>query len=131
MVGRNSRYGAAEGLFLTGMVTIGVSATKTVSGASINISADVDFLSVVPKGVTSAAAAGFIAEFHFFGRVLDAVTFDTNPIVVRMLLDANGYNKGPIDHLPVRGYRRIRLSKIVNNAAVTITALNVEFRKMR
>lgn len=126
------RYGEGTGYALTAGATLAVSATKVVSGGDIAVSADVDFLAVVPFCVASATDAGKTAEFQFVGQMVDGATYDTNPMVVRTMLDNSGFNKGPIDHLPVKGYRRVKLTGIKNNSAsATLSQVNVEYRTLK
>jgi hypothetical protein len=112
--------------------SLGAAANKTVSGRVFDVSADIDELAVVPFGTASATDAGVSLDFEFVGQMADGATYDTNPMIVRVVLDATGLNKGPVDKLPVTYYRRVKLNRIVNNsAAKTLTGINAEIRYAR
>lgn len=131
-----SRYGKDSGYFLE---LAGAAANESVTGGErktvlantriVDIGADVDFLAVIPFCEASITSAGTVVDFEFVGR-LEAVTFETNPQIVRLSLDGTT-NRGPKDLLPVLGYRQVKLTAIENNASAVLTGVNVEYRQMR
>jgi len=115
---------------LADAITIPAATTKSVSGLTMEISADVDYLVVNPFFVASATDAGITVEARFVG-IVDGATWDTNPMICRVAMNAKGYNKGPAIQLPVLGYRKIKLLAVRNNsAAKTISGFNVRYRQM-
>ncbi len=113
--------------------TVGASSSKVVVGRIIEVPSDVDFMAVMPFATSAGGSEpGVVTEFHFQAQMIsEGVTFTTNELKVRVAMNHTGINKGPKDELPVRGLRRIQLTKIVNNTALALTVVNCEYRIMR
>jgi hypothetical protein len=134
----DNRYGTLAGYALSNdggttpaNGTCNAGQTKTVAGATIYIPADINFIALNPFMSAAATATGLALDFRFTGQMVTGATWNTNYQVVRCIADAKGLNKGPIDHLAVKGLRRLKLTGLSNNAGTAMTVVNVEYRLMR
>jgi len=130
------RHGWNEGYALGGAVAVNASlaagaASVITSPFVIGVSGDLDELAVMPFATSSVTDAGVTVDFEFL-ELMAGATYSTNPVIVRLTLDATGDNKGPLDHLPVTYSRKLKLNRIVNNSATAVlSGLNVEYRLAR
>ncbi len=132
--GSTIRYGEDAGLVLAASESIAAGASKDVAGVELAIPSDVEFLALDPFATAGATDSGVTLDYEFVGVMATEAlaAYDTNPQRVRLGLESAGFNQGPIDHLPVKGYRKLKLNRIKNNStSESLSGINCRYRLLR